>query len=245
MPDPRNFAKIDLGYFDNPKITSLLDDHPRVPLLHLRAILYCRQHLTDGLFPIKPVVRMASANYCGSQCDPQCDPQCDFCIAVASGLFEPRSERNAFVHDYLEHQDSAKKAATRKAAGQTGAAARWGKSGDANRNTDSNANRIPNRNADRNAEKRREEKSNNTFDAFWNLYPRKVGKGAAVKAHKAAMRKATADEILEGLRSQLPRFASADPKFIPHAATWLNGERWADEFVDPKPVIDRRPEGWR
>jgi hypothetical protein len=47
--------------------------------------------------------------------------------------------------------------------------------------------------------------------------------------YERALKVATHDEImagLEGLNANLP----ADPQFIPHASTWLNGERWADEY---------------
>ena len=84
MADARLFAKLDLGYFDNPKIADFIEDHPHAIFLHLRAILYCRQHLTDGHFPVRLVCRMASATYCGSECE----SECDYCRAVAAGLFE-------------------------------------------------------------------------------------------------------------------------------------------------------------
>jgi hypothetical protein len=82
------------------------------------------------------------------------------------------------------------------------------------------------------------------FDEFWSRYPRKIGKGTAVKAWKAAAKKADADAILSGLDAHLPIWAKTEAKFIPHAATWLNGERWTDEVDVPKLRVDRRPEGW-
>jgi hypothetical protein len=36
--------------------------------------------------------------------------------------------------------------------------------------------------------------------------------------------------------------ARPDVKFVPHAATWLNGERWLDDLVPAKPDID--PDWW-
>lgn len=226
MADVRTFAKLDLGYFDNPKLADFVEDRPRIPILHLRAILYCRQHLTNGRFPIRAVVRLAYASHCGSHCD----GQCDFCAAAQCGLFERIDDRTAMVHDYLEHQDSAEQALKRKAAGQKAAAARWGSSSDAKGNADG----IANRNADGNAEKRREEKRRDTaasgeeFDLFWAKYPRKIGKGQAVKAWRAATKKADAPTILGGLDAHLPIWAHTEEKFIPHASTWLNGERWED-----------------
>ena len=92
MADARLFAKFDLGYFDNPKIADFVEDHPRVIFLHQRAFLYCRQHLTDGEFPVRLVARMVCATYCGSQCD----AECDYCRGVQSGLFE-RVDDSVFV----------------------------------------------------------------------------------------------------------------------------------------------------
>jgi hypothetical protein len=67
------------------------------------------------------------------------------------------------------------------------------------------------------------------FATFWAAYPKKRDKGHAVKAYRSARKKAMAEEILDGLRRQIPEWAKGDPKFIPLAATWLNGERWEDE----------------
>lgn len=82
------------------------------------------------------------------------------------------------------------------------------------------------------------------FDEFWQLYPRKVGKGQALKAWKAANKKANPEAIVAGLRAHLPGWAKSEAKFIPHATTWLNGERWADEVEQPQSVPAGWPEGW-
>lgn len=67
------------------------------------------------------------------------------------------------------------------------------------------------------------------FTDFWSLYPRKVAKGAARKAWAKALKSTDAESIITALKAQLPAWQQSDPKFVPHAATWLNGERWADE----------------
>lgn len=242
MADPRFFAKLDLGYFENPKISDFIDDDPRVPILHLRAILYCRQHLTDGVFPIRQVARLASASYCGGQCDPQCDPQCDFCKAHDAGLFVRINARSAEVHDYLAHQEAAKKVENRSAAAQKAANVRWEQERDAQRNASRNATGNAGRNAKRNAEERRGEESNtpapatpsrtsapDRFPEFWSHYPKKRDRGHAAKAWKTAIKKVDAQTIIDGLQRQLPQLSSAEDRFIPYGATWLNGERWADE----------------
>ena len=68
------------------------------------------------------------------------------------------------------------------------------------------------------------------FDRFWSLYPRKVGKGQAQAAWKAAAKKVDPQLIIEGLQIHMPDLTDKPPQFIPHASTWLNGERWADEL---------------
>jgi hypothetical protein len=77
------------------------------------------------------------------------------------------------------------------------------------------------------------------FQNFYNSYPRKVGKQAALKAFVKALEIASVDEILSGAI----RFAH-DPnlpveQFIPHPATWLNAGRWED---GPLPERQMTPE---
>ena len=73
------------------------------------------------------------------------------------------------------------------------------------------------------------------FDAFWRNYPRKVGKGAALKAYRNAVKRATPEEIAAGLARYKP-----DPNFTKHASTWLNADCWLDEDK-PATVILRGP----
>jgi hypothetical protein len=66
------------------------------------------------------------------------------------------------------------------------------------------------------------------FEPIWEIYPRKVGKGAARRAFRAARKKTDLASIVSGIkRMPLP----SDPKYIPHLATWLNHERWSDGAV--------------
>lgn len=69
------------------------------------------------------------------------------------------------------------------------------------------------------------------FAFFWEVYPRKIGKGAARKAWLKNKCGARFDKIMETLQ----KFTACDQwkkdggQFIPHPATWLNQERWDDE----------------
>lgn len=149
--DPRLFYKMDIAYWDNPKLIPYIEDRLRIPVLHQRAIAYCCQHLTDGVFPIGYVARSVAATWCGSQCGSHDGSLCDVCEAAHAGLILLLGGGRAAVHDYLEHQTSADQAGKRSAAGQKAANARHGNTPDADRSAD--------RSADRDAEeKRREEK---------------------------------------------------------------------------------------
>lgn len=155
--DRRYFAKIDVGYFDNPKIAEVLDDHPRVAILHLRAILYCKQHETNGVFPVRLVCRLAGAEQCSEHCSGHNAEQCSSCIAHELGLFERVDDRRSVVHDYLKHQDSAEVAKQRKDKAKLAADARWNAPGNAPSNASSNAQSIASSNAEeRRGEERRD-----------------------------------------------------------------------------------------
>ena len=67
------------------------------------------------------------------------------------------------------------------------------------------------------------------FEAWWKLYPRKVGKGQARKAYTSALKKADADTLADSAEAYGQKVIGTDPRFIAHPATWLNGERWLDE----------------
>jgi hypothetical protein len=96
---------------------------------------------------------------------------------------------------------------------------------------------APETETEREVEKEKEKKQSRSaplagFDDFWKVYPRKVAKGSAVKAWRSAIKKAPPDEITSAAgKYKWPD----DPKFIPHPATWLNAERWADVEGTPKP----------
>lgn len=72
------------------------------------------------------------------------------------------------------------------------------------------------------------------FAVFWNVYPRKVAKGQAVRAWKTAMKKTSAEEVIEAAKKYARQQSGVDRQYIANPATWLNGERWADE--DSKPT---------
>lgn len=64
------------------------------------------------------------------------------------------------------------------------------------------------------------------FEEFWQAYPKRADRRHAEKAYRSALKRASHGEILQGLKGYA---FTSDPKFIPLAATWLNGDRWRDE----------------
>lgn len=69
------------------------------------------------------------------------------------------------------------------------------------------------------------------WEEFWDQYPRKTGKGQALRAFKAASKKTNVASIMEGLQRAVYAWGRAQTPthYIPHPATWLNGERWLDD----------------
>jgi len=87
------------------------------------------------------------------------------------------------------------------------------------------------------------------FEKWWSIYPRKTAKASARKAYAAAIRKVR-PEILLAAVAAYPW--SPEARFIPHPATWLNGERWDDESAGapqlplaPADQWERRLLRWR
>lgn len=70
-----------------------------------------------------------------------------------------------------------------------------------------------------------------SFELFWLGYPRKERKGRARKSYISALQNgAKHEEIIAGLE----RFSAAkpwgSPEYIPHPSSWLNDERWRDDY---------------
>ena len=73
------------------------------------------------------------------------------------------------------------------------------------------------------------------FDTFWSNYPRKEGKEKARSAF--AKVKVSLDVMLNALDRQKKsnQWRKENGRFIPHAATWLNGKRWEDDLTPAVP----------
>lgn len=88
------------------------------------------------------------------------------------------------------------------------------------------------------ADAERESTEDKGFAEWYSAYPRKKGKGQAVKAYRAAIKKpgVTPDSLLAALTKQLPELASRPADKVPYPATWLNGEHWENEPDNVRPL---------
>ena len=79
---------------------------------------------------------------------------------------------------------------------------------------------------------------NMDFDQFWNIYPRKVSKQAAVLAwKKLTPSQQLYEQIIAAVKMSLtenPQWLRQNGDFIPHPATYLNNRRWEDELPAKK-----------
>jgi hypothetical protein len=74
------------------------------------------------------------------------------------------------------------------------------------------------------------------FTAFWSAYPRKVAKPAALKAWRSAKHRPPLADLLAALDRHKRSEQWQAARFIPHPATWINGQRWDDQL----PIADER-----
>jgi hypothetical protein len=68
------------------------------------------------------------------------------------------------------------------------------------------------------------------FLAFWTIYPRKVGKGAAWNSWKRQNLNAMADTVIDSVQNHLDNDPAWQNGYIKHPATYLNQQCWSDEF---------------
>jgi hypothetical protein len=71
------------------------------------------------------------------------------------------------------------------------------------------------------------------FLEFWKEYPRKVGKGVALKAYKnIKVPRPSLKQIIGSVQAHSKTEQWQTKKHIPHPSTYLNERRWEDELSD-------------
>jgi len=84
-----------------------------------------------------------------------------------------------------------------------------------------------------------------TFDKFWSIYPKKVGKADAEKRWNRAK---ITDDIFNLIANHLSiAYLTTEKKFIPNPSTYINQQRWNDEVItnDQKNRPNGNPGGHR
>ena len=79
-------------------------------------------------------------------------------------------------------------------------------------------------------------------ERIYNLYPRKVGRGTAIKAITKALTVQPVEKLIESTKQMAEAWRlEPDKHFCPHAATWFNGERYLDPPESYKPHSPFKP----
>lgn len=82
---------------------------------------------------------------------------------------------------------------------------------------------------EKNTNKEKHSKNEDAFEQFWKAYPRGEGKAQAHKAYLKALKKISHDELMKALEVY-KTYNGKHGIIFAHASSWLNGERWEDEY---------------
>jgi hypothetical protein len=86
--------------------------------------------------------------------------------------------------------------------------------------------------------KNKQENTDNGFDTFWNLYPKRIAKADALKAWNKAIKKKTPDELI-ALTKAYSESKLPDMTYIPYPASWLNKELYESVEVQEKKPLQK------
>ena len=221
------WVKVDDHFHEHPKILAVpAKDRTAAKGLFLDGLLYASRNLTDGRMPkgfvAETDMRIAE-------------------ILVSVGLWHD-SDLEFKIHDYTDwnrsKSDIEKLREVRKAAGSMGGIASGKSRREANAkqkrsetNPDTDIERSKN-----SCPKRTSDETDALFAGWYSKYPRKEGRGAALRAYRAALKKADAPTLLAGVERSAKAWGreGRERKHVPLPATWLNQERWADEYDDTR-----------
>ena len=226
------FARLALDYFDHPKIMSLSAE---AIVAHLEMIVYSRKYGTDGAIPMRFAMRFASdvLNELANN-----DPEKPSIILNDDG--------SVTIHGYSDMQETSEqieeRRQVRRAAGRTGAKARWQK--DSKSHSKSHGKPDGNGHGKKMAETETETETyistsdDALFEDFWNAYPRKIAKKEAMKKFAKAVKDGTdPNTIIAGAKTYAASVVGKEQKYVAHPTTWLNQGRWEDETEEPAPTM--------
>lgn len=231
------FAKLAHGFANDPKIVGLSHEAFRA---YIELLLYSCQNMTDGFLDDRIVRRMGWDDEAEELTKNDAEPSF---IRVDGGY-----QIHAFCDWQMTTEAHQKKVEAGRAGGRAKAEAQR-----LAREAVAGASEVLEQTASKplldkevDIEEDIEVKplaiSSPEFDTFWQLWPRREGKANAVKAWQKARKKISESELVEKARAYVTSPTVPEKQFVPHAATWLNGERWNDEPDPVKPDLHHPPE---
>lgn len=215
------WVKLSVDFFDDPKI---LEAGVEAELLFVRGLAWAKRD-NSGFVPRGALIRLGLGLR-------------DSEAAVANLLKYDLWREVADGYEVLawsSWQTDAEVVSRRAEAGSLGSHRRWHKEHfvdgcsycDDVKQSDSTCHNLPLPEK----EKEIQPSTDADFEFFWNRYPKKVAKADARKAWKQTSKARPDQETLMGcLALSCLKWVGIDAKFIPHPATWLRSERWADEI---------------
>lgn len=78
------------------------------------------------------------------------------------------------------------------------------------------------------------------FDEFWEAYPNKIGRPSAEKAFSQAVKRASLDDIMTGVRAYALK---TDDRQWCSPVRWLSDDRWKDQPAKPPDKQPSKPNG--
>ena len=66
-------------------------------------------------------------------------------------------------------------------------------------------------------------------EEIYSLYPKKIGKGSAIKSIEKALTKISFEELSRIVNIYCAKIAWKEKQYIPSPSTWFNQERWEDD----------------
>ena len=77
------------------------------------------------------------------------------------------------------------------------------------------------------------------FESFWSIWPKRTAKADARRAWEKAVKKESPEVIIQAATEYARSPYKPERQFIPLPATWLNGERWADDLPQAPDVVTK------
>jgi hypothetical protein len=203
------WVRLDDGFSMHPKVVTLSLE---ARWAYVEALCYAAKYETDGIVPETVAANGAVRRE-----------------LLAAGLWESGTA-SVVIHDFLIYNPSKEeKDRTRdskRIAGAIGAATRYGDSTSDSRGAGGSSSGL-------------EVRSKESFDTFWTIYPRKVGKRKAESAFRQALRRASVTTIIAGAERYRDDPNRSD-EFTAHPTTWLNRDGWEDADLPARSPNGRR-----